>query len=116
MISGNLAEEGRLLLLSLFCGMLFMAIYDVLRVFRGVVRHSVLAVNIEDYLYWVFVGLRTFLFLFQKNEGMIRWYVIVGIGCGMILFFGGISRFTVPAGVCLIQKFTKTVEKIKKLF
>ena len=73
-----------------------MAAYDGLRVFRGVVRHRMLWINIEDFLYWVIVGLAAFVFLLRENDGVIRWYAIAGMGGGILLFSLGISRFTVP--------------------
>lgn len=74
-----------------------MAVYDILRVFRRLVRHSFFAVSAEDFLYWVFVGIEAFLFLYRENDGTIRWFVLAGIGLGMLIFSMGISRFGVPA-------------------
>ncbi len=104
MISGSLAEEGRLLLAAVLQGMGFMAVYDGLRVFRGVVRHGAAWVNVEDFCYWVAVGAAAFAFALRENDGIVRWYVIAGMGAGMLVFSLGISRLTVPAIVWVLQK------------
>lgn len=104
MVSEKLAEEGLLLLHSLYYGALFMAGYDVLRIFRRLVRHSYFAVGVEDFFYWFAVGAGSFGFLYRENDGTIRWFVLAGIGLGMLLFAKGISRFTVPAVSWLLKK------------
>lgn len=97
MISENLTGEARLLLLSLCHGGILMAAYDILRIFRRLVRHSCFAVGAEDFFYWVFVGIEVFLFLYRENDGTIRGFVLAGIGLGMLIFSKGVSRFSVPA-------------------
>lgn len=81
-----------------------MAAYDVLRVFRGLVRHKDFFVGVEDFCYWVTVGALSFRFLYQENDGTIRWFAIAGIGLGMLVFSLGISRLTVPAAIWLLRK------------
>lgn len=104
MISQSLTEETRLLLLSLCYGGVLMAVYDILRVFRRLTRHSFFAVGAEDFFYWIFVGIAVFLFLYRENDGTIRGFVLVGIGLGMLVFSKGISPFAVPAFSWLISR------------
>ena len=47
--------------------------YDVLRLFRRLVRHGRFAVDIEDILYWTICFLLSFTLLYYGNNGVIRF-------------------------------------------
>ena len=51
-MSPNIQIEARLLVLSMGLGAGLMASYDVLRLLRLMVRHSWLAIGLEDLVYW----------------------------------------------------------------
>ena len=93
-----------------------MAAYDCLRILRKIVPHASFIVGIEDFFYWTVVGSLTFQFLFQENDGVIRWFALAGIGLGMGLFTAGISRFTVPALVWAGEKLLWIPRKILRFF
>ena len=78
--------EAELAAHSFLLGVNLMVSYDLLRLFRLFVPHSSLAVNIEDFLYWIYCALMTFWLLFLENSGVLRGYVIVGVFIGMILY------------------------------
>ena len=53
-MSPSIQTEARLILVSAAAGAGLMAVYDGLRIFRLLVRHSWLWVGLEDFLYWIF--------------------------------------------------------------
>lgn len=59
--------------------------YEVLLLFRKAVRHSALAVNAEDLLYWCGTAFAVFAVIFCANSGIIRGYAFVGILTGVWL-------------------------------
>lgn len=67
-------------------GILMMILYDGLRLFRRLVSHSVLAVAIEDILYWIVCGLLIFRMLYLENSGAIRGFAILAVVLGMLLY------------------------------
>ena len=69
-----------------------MMCYDLLRVFRILVRHKNLWVGLEDFFYWIYAGVTAFLLLYRENDGRLRAYVIVGIFAGMVLYDRFFSR------------------------
>ena len=83
---GQLAAETRLFGVSLTLGVWLMILYDILRVFRAVLPHGTLAVNLEDLVYFVYCGFQTFDMLYVYQNGIIRFYAIGAVGLGMILY------------------------------
>lgn len=78
-------------LATLCCGMLLMALYDVLRFLRWLLPHSRGWVWIEDIIYWTWMAVPVYCLFFVYNEGIIRWYGLLGLLLGAVLYETGIS-------------------------
>lgn len=85
-MSAEIMGELDFLLRSMLLGVMITFLYDVIRVFRRVVRHGVFFVSLEDLVYWVFVSCCIFYLLYQENNGVLRWFVIMGAAAGMLLY------------------------------
>lgn len=105
-MSGVIRYEAWLLMLSLATGGWLMLVYDTIRVFRLMIRHSAFAVGLEDFFYWIGAGVVTFNLLYQQNDGGLRAYVIGGVLGGMILYDRLISRIFFKGLKKLGKKFT----------
>lgn len=105
-------------LASLFNGMLLMGGYDVLRFIRWLIPHGKVWLWVEDTIYWCLAALPTFYLFFSYNEGVIRWYGLVGILLGAILYEAGISlplrRYLVKYGNWIRGKLRVPIEKIRR--
>lgn len=88
----GLLREIELTGISLLAGAWLMMCYDLLRVFRILVRHKNLWVGLEDFFYWIYAGVTAFLLLYRENDGRLRAYVIAGIFVGMVLYDRFFSR------------------------
>ena len=110
-MSPNILMEARLLALSVLTGAGLMAFYDVLRIFRLVIRHGWLWVGVEDLIYWVVAGFTVFFLLYQENDGAIRWYVIGTVLLAMVVYDRCCSAFLLKwlkkAGRCFRMKLWK---------
>ena len=91
-MSTYLAMEVRLVWMSFVLGCILMASYDLLRWFRFFVPHGLVWTGIEDFFYWIYVAVMTFLLLFYENSGIVRAYVIACVFFGMIFYDKIISR------------------------
>lgn len=112
MINQDIAAELSFLLHSLILGMLIMVLYDVLRIFRKLVKHSVWVTAFEDLIYWLICGVCIFLMLYQENSGDLRWFVVAGISVGMLLYNGTISTLLNDRIAKAIQFFFRILAKI----
>ena len=79
-------DEGSLLLRSVLWGIGLAALYDVLRILRGVIRHRQGVRSLEDLAYWCFTACSLFWLLFSGNNGTVRWYILAGVGAGAWLY------------------------------
>lgn len=92
-MSVRIQYEAWLMVLSFLMGAWLMMVYDTLRLFRIIIKHGALWVGAEDFLYWIYAGLVTFMLLYEQNDGAFRAYVIAGVFLGMVLYDRIISRF-----------------------
>ena len=92
-MSMQIRYEAWLLLLSLMTGGWLMLVYDLLRVLRLMIKHSSVVRGLEDFLFWIYAGVITFILLYEQNDGGLRLYVIVGVFLGMLLYDKIVSRF-----------------------
>ncbi len=86
-------------------GVLLLAIYDLVRIFRRVVPHGNVVVAVEDVIYWVGTALLVFQLLYRENDGVVRGYALLAVAVGMLLYHQTISR---PL-VTYISKVLQTV-------
>ena len=54
---------------SFLMGILITVLYDVLRIVRRIIPHNIVAVSLEDFLYWIFCSILVFLMLIRKITG-----------------------------------------------
>ena len=114
--SGRMAEQlwrelKNILTLILF-GMIWASLYDIFRILRRVVRHNVVAVSVEDMLYWIALTLACFLAILEINDGNFRLYLIMGMVGGAVLYRFTISSIIVKYVALLLKKIIKIVRMV----
>ncbi|MBR6637872.1 MAG: spore cortex biosynthesis protein YabQ [Lachnospiraceae bacterium] len=92
LVMWELGYVGKCLLLG--AGLMFL--YDILRIARIVIPHSIAVLSIEDIIYWMIAGVLMFLLLYKEDAGSIRWFAVAVTALGMIVYNFAVSRFTVP--------------------
>ena len=91
-MSASIGREAELAAMSVSLGILLMASYDLLRLFRFLVPHKSIFLGLEDFGYCLYAAWMTFSLLFWENSGVIRAYVIVCIFLAMAFYDTIISR------------------------
>jgi len=84
-------------------------LYDFFKIFRKIVRHKKIFVQIEDFFYWTACSLVLFFIMLEENFGEVRGFLILGAFVGMILYFVLLSRF-------FISVSNKILFCVKKFF
>lgn len=111
-MSSDIVKESIFLLYSIRLGIIITFVYDWLRVARRVVRHRDFAVSIEDFLFWSWCFVMTFLMLYQENNGILRWFSVIGAALGMFLYRLTVGRFFVKFLCKFILWIKKWIYKI----
>ncbi len=98
-------NQASVLLDSVFIGMIIMALYDVLRLFRRVVRHKRFLRDFEDFIFWIIGGFIVFSLVYSRSDGNIRWFIIVGVSFGAYIYY-------ISFGCFLVKYIAKYVNKL----
>lgn len=85
-MSESIVRDNYFLLYSLILGVAVTVLYDLLRIFRRVIKHKDALVSMEDFLYWVIVAISVFYMMHTENNGTLRWFAVLGAGMGMLLY------------------------------
>ena len=86
MLSQSIYHEIQFLLHSFLLGAVITFVYDNIRVLRRVIRHNVFFVSLEDLVFWIAVAISIFLLHHRENNGIFRWFSILGALVGMLLY------------------------------
>lgn len=103
-MSGEIVKEWYFWLVSVAAGAFMAFVYDVVRLFRRLVRHGRLAVDLEDILYWTACFGLSFTLLYYGNNGVIRFAAVLGAAVGMALYAATVGRLFVRVSFFIIDK------------
>lgn len=111
-MSDAISMEMRFFLASILCGIILLIVYDVLRIFRRVIKHAWLLVALEDLIFWLLSGIVIFRMMYEMNNGTIRGFAILGMMLGMIVYNKSLSPFFVKGISSLFLLINKGIGKI----
>ncbi|MCC8168385.1 MAG: spore cortex biosynthesis protein YabQ [Clostridiales bacterium] len=103
-VSALVAHQFKVFALALGCGAALAAAYDVIRIFRRIIRHGIVLLSLEDVLYWIGFAAAEFVLLYQVESGMMRIYVFVGSALGAAAYRILPGRYLVRAASALIRR------------
>ncbi len=90
----GLQYETKLFLLSFLIGLVFGAVYDVLRIIRIVKKHHKYVIFVEDFAFVVFCAFWYFLFSTELARGQIRLFILIGMFIGFIVYLLTVGSLT----------------------
>lgn len=91
-MSKSIVIEAHFYLSSLLWGMILVAVYDVLRIFRRIIPHGRLWIGMEDLLFWTGSAVLIFQMIYENNNGTIRIPGIIITIAGMTAYHYIISN------------------------
>lgn len=96
-------------------GIVLSIVYDVFRILRRVRTHGWFAIAVEDFIYWIGSAIYISFVLMKDNNGIIRWFFVLGILIGMVVYNITISQYLVGILSKTINKILNIVENILKV-
>ena len=111
-MSESIVRDNYFLLYSLILGISVTVLYDILRIFRRVVKHKDALVSMEDLIYWIIVAISVFYMMHTENNGTMRWFAILGAAAGMFMYKKILSKPFVDVASMGLQILLKYVGKI----
>lgn len=89
----TIAVQTRLFMMAWGFGFLLGVAYDLCRILRLTITRGRIAVFIVDILYFLAAGLSVFLFMLAYNQGEFRFYLILGIIFGFLIYYFTFGAF-----------------------
>ncbi|MBQ7942947.1 MAG: spore cortex biosynthesis protein YabQ [Lachnospiraceae bacterium] len=109
-MSASIIGEFYFWIYSIATGIGLALLYDMLRLWRRMVRHRRWQRDIEDIFYWILCFFISFYLLYYGNNGVIRYFAVMGAGLGMLLYSVTVGRFLTSAIYrllcCLMMPFS----------
>ena len=91
---------------AVLTGIVTFCCYQILKLFRRLVRHHIVVINIEDFFYWIGISAYIFRQMYCTTYGSVRWFFVLGIVCGDFLAYFGKKLL-----LKLLSKWKKRLEK-----
>lgn len=115
-MAGLIYDEMRLFGICFLLGMALGFLYDVFRIFRMLIPHKNIFVDLEDLLYWVLTAWLVFRTLFQFNEGKLRGYAFLGMFLGVLVYTLTVRRLLLFIVKKLLPFWNRGIGYAKKPF
>jgi len=100
-------EQLSLIIASFIAGAVIMFMYDILIIFREVLRTPFMFTAISDVLFWFGAGVSVFYVIYVYNEGSIRMY-------SLVFLFGGMGLLQWTIGRKMVRLVIKILTGIRK--
>ena len=113
-MSENIIREWYFLLYSVATGTGMAFAYDNLRLWRRLIPHKRLMVDLEDILYWTVCFFVSFYLLYYGNDGVVRFFAVLGAGLGMYLYIVTLGKVYVKCCYNIILTIMKPFVYIKR--
>ncbi|MEG0894569.1 MAG: spore cortex biosynthesis protein YabQ [Oscillospiraceae bacterium] len=108
-----LTQEFWMFLASIFIGAVIGVLYDVFKVSRIIIKTNNIVTFIEDVAFCLASIILTFIFISEKNDGILRMFLLFGNLMGATIYFCTIS-VVITKIIKFIVKFVKNIyNKIK---
>ena len=85
-MSQDIIQEISFFLHSTIMGIVITFVYDWFLILRKLIKHNTLWISIEDLLFWLACGIGVFYMLYRENNGVLRWFTVIGAVIGMACY------------------------------
>lgn len=97
---------------SVFMGIVITFVYDFILIGRRVIKHSLFFISLEDLAFWIVCAVTVFYMLYKENNGVLRWFAVMGAAVGMLLYKKIIGSGFVKIISTIILKEIHIIRKI----
>ena len=83
----GLKTECMLFVQAVFSGIFVYWVYFCIRKLRRVVPHNLIAISIEDFLFWMATSIYLFVQIYYTSNGSIRGHFVLGVVLGVVIIW-----------------------------
>lgn len=93
-------------------GILIGFLFDTFRILRKTFKVTDTITYLQDISFWILAGILTIYFIFNFNNGEIRFYILLGILLGILFYILTISKYIINGSVLVISIIKNIINKI----
>ena len=109
----GIETEAVIFVYAVLSGVVMFSCYQMLRLFRKLIRHRGCVVGAEDLIYWIGISMYIFRQMYYTTYGSIRWYFVLGAAAENLLAYSA-GRELKKVGKC-VAKLLKNRGKADKI-
>lgn len=110
-MSQEIVQEVVFFLHSVFMGVIITFVYDWFLIIRKLIKHGAIWISLEDFVFWLACGLGVFNMLYRENNGILRWFTVIGAMLGMACYKWLFSKIFVQIMSTCIYKIMRILFK-----
>lgn len=114
-MSQDIVQEAVFFLHSVFMGVIITFVYDWFLIIRKLIKHGTIWISLEDIVFWIACGLGVFNMLYRENNGILRWFTVIGAMLGMACYKWLVSKIFVQIMSTCIYKIMRFLFKILQI-
>ena len=111
-MSQNIISEVVFFAHSFLLGIVITFVYEGFLVLRRLIRHNLFMISLEDMIFWIACAIGVFYMLCEENNGILRWFAVLGAALGMIAYKESVSRFFVDIMSTIIWNIFHIIHKL----
>lgn len=90
-------------------GMIIGILFDIFRILRKTIKTNDIMTYVEDVLFWIITGIIIIYSMYVFCNGELRFFMIIGIIMGSIMYLITLSKYVIKISVLLIETIKKIV-------
>ncbi|MCL2603567.1 MAG: spore cortex biosynthesis protein YabQ [Defluviitaleaceae bacterium] len=111
----SMPAQAWLFVTTVMVGVAVGVFYDFFRVLRRTASHGKWAVQLEDLFFWLAVTVLVFYYMLHRNYGEIRFFALLGMGLGVVLYFVTVSRLIVKVCVAVVEYLKRVITAVVRI-
>lgn len=115
-MSQDIVKEVVFFLHSVVMGVIITFVYDWFLIIRKLIKHGTLWISFEDFIFWIACGIGVFYMLYRENNGILRWFTVIGAMLGMVCYKWLVSKWFVNIMSTCIYKIMWVLLKVLQIF
>lgn len=112
-MAGN---QAYLFMIFTIVGMIIGVLFDIFRILRKTIKTKDFVTYIEDMVFWILTGIIIIYSMYTFCDGELRFFMIVGIIIGTILYLITISEYIIKISMFIINLIKKIIVIPIKIF
>lgn len=78
-------------------------LFDIFRILRKTIKTNDIVTYLEDILFWLLTGIIIIISMYYFCDGQLRFFMVIGIILGTVIYILTISRYVIKVSVFIIN-------------